>query len=79
MPKSKELIEHILVDIQNEIKDIRKVELAEIRQHSKETNGRITRLELWRARIAGSLAIIIMLLVPVVIQYISKVVVAYFE
>jgi len=64
-------IRHILSDIHQDIKDL--VEIA------TKTNGRIKSLELWRARIAGGLAVIVLLLVPLVIQFISRVAIAYFK
>ena len=64
-------IRHILGDISRDIKELKEI--------AKLTNGRIKSLEIWRARLAGGLTVIILLLVPLVIQYISKITLAYFK
>ena len=64
-------IKHILQDIHSDIK--------EIKAHAISTNDRVRSLELWRARLAGSIAVIILLLVPIVLQFVSKIVFAYFK
>ena len=64
-------IKHIFEDISKDLKELK--ELA------KQTNGRIKSLEIWRARLAGGLAVIILLLVPIVIQYLAKAVEAYYK
>jgi hypothetical protein len=68
---SQQTIKHILKDIQTDVKELK--ELAKI------TNGRIKSLELWRARILGGIAVITMFLVPIILQYLSKFVSAYFN
>ena len=62
-------IRHILGDIHKDIKNLTEI--------ATKTNGRIKSLEIWRARIAGALIIIGMILVPLVGQLLAKVVQAY--
>ena len=64
-------LQHILEDIKNE--------LIELKELATKTNGRLTQLELWKNRIQGGMAVIILLLVPIVIQYLAKAVEAYFK
>lgn len=65
---SKELIEHKLRDIHEDIKNLTTLAVK--------TNGRISALERWRSYMAGAVSVIVLLLIPIVIQYISKVVYA---
>ena len=62
------LIAHKLKDIHDDIKELKGLAIK--------TNGRISALERWRSFIAGAVSVIILLLVPIVIQYVSKVVYA---
>ena len=64
-------IKHILGDIHQDIK--------EIKEMATKTNGRIKSLEIWRARIAGALIIISLILAPIVAQFATKIVWAYFK
>lgn len=64
-------IKHILGDIHKDIKNLTEI--------STKTNGRLTRLEQWRSYIAGAMAVVIMLLVPIVLQYIAKFALANFK
>ena len=66
-----QLLEHKLNDIHKDLKSLTDIAIK--------TNGRIKSLELWRARLGGGMAVIILLLIPLVIQYFSKVVWAYFK
>jgi hypothetical protein len=56
-----------------------KVELVELKKIALNTNGRVKSLEIWRARIAGALAIISIVLIPIVGQWVTKVAQAYFK
>ena len=71
MKPSIETIHHILEDLSKDIKELKDIATL--------TNGRIKNLELWRARLAGSMAVIIMILIPIVIQYLAKAVEAYYK
>ena len=72
MPKqSIATIHHVLDDLSEDIKELKVI--------AKQTNGRISNLELWRARLAGGITVIILLMVPIVIQFISKIALAYFQ
>ncbi|MEK9208039.1 MAG: hypothetical protein AAB922_06125 [Patescibacteria group bacterium] len=71
MKPSIETIYHILGDLSKDIKEVK--EIATL------TNGRIKSLEIWRARLAGGMAVIIMILIPIAIQYISKIALAYYK
>ena len=64
-------IRHILGDIHKDIKELKEI--------AKLTNGRIKSLEKWKSYTQGALSVIILLLVPIVIQYISRVALAYFR
>ncbi len=64
-------IRHILKDIQSEVK--------EIKGFVSLTNGRVRSLELWRARILGALAIISLVLLPIIGQYLTKIAIGYFK
>lgn len=64
-------IRHILGDIHQDIKNLTEI--------ATKTNGRIKSLEIWRARIAGALLIISVMLVPIVGQFLTKIVSAYFK
>ena len=68
---SNQTIRHILKDIHQEVKELKEI--------AAKTNGRIRLLELWRARLAGSIAVIILLLVPIFLQYVSKLAWSYFK
>ena len=54
-----------------------KVDLVEIKAHVTNTNGRVKKLELWRSYIAGGISVVILLLIPVVLQYVTKIVLAW--
>ncbi|MEK9207498.1 MAG: hypothetical protein AAB922_03390 [Patescibacteria group bacterium] len=64
-------IRHILKDIQNELKELKEIAMK--------TNGRLTRLELWRSRLGGAMAVIILLLVPILLKFATQWVSAYFK
>lgn len=75
-------IRHIFKDIKEEIKkmdDSHGEKFKEIMDCVKLTNGRVKDLEMWRNRVVGALAVITMLLVPVLLQYVSKVTLAFFK
>lgn len=56
--------------------DIKKDSL-EIKVHVASTNGRVKKLELWRSYIAGGMSVVILLLVPIAIKYVSNIVLAW--
>ena len=62
---------HILSDIGKDIKELKEI--------AKQTNGRIKSLEIWRARIAGALIVISLILTPIVAQFAARAVLAYFK
>ena len=64
-------IKHILGDISKDIKNLTEI--------ATKTNDRVRDLEMWRNRMVGALAIITMFLVPIFLQYISKITFAYFK
>lgn len=64
-------LKHILNDIGKDVRELKEIAIK--------TNGRIKLLELWRARLAGGMAVIILLLAPIAIQYLSKIAIAYFK
>lgn len=68
---SEQTIRHILGDIHKDIKGLTEI--------ATKTNGRLTKLEMWRSYIAGAMAVVTILLIPVVLQYISKLALAYFK
>ena len=68
---SEQTIRHILGDIHQDVKNLTSI--------ATKTNGRLTKLELWRSYVSGAMAVIILLLIPVVIQYLSKFALAYFK
>lgn len=59
-----QLIQHMFNDLKKDIGELTKIASA--------TNGRVKSLEIWRARIAGAIAVISLILVPVAVQYITK-------
>ena len=64
-------IRHILKDIQNELKELKEI--------VTKTNGRLTKLELWKSYMQGGLAVIILLLIPIVLKFATEWVSAYFK
>jgi len=64
-------IRHILKDIHQEVRELKEIAIK--------TNGRIKSLEIWRARILGGLSVITLILIPIVIQYLSKITLAFFS
>ena len=60
-PTNKELA-HYLKDIQNDVK--------EIAIQVKQTNGRVSSLEMWRNFITGGLTVLTILVVPVLLYFI---------
>ena len=64
-------IHHILEDISKDLKNLTEI--------AKQTNGRIKSLELWRARLAGGMAVVILLLIPLVLKFATQWVLAYFK
>lgn len=56
-PMSNEIIVHTLKDIQQNV--------VEIKIQTQKTNGRVNSLENSRAYIAGAMAVVVMLLVPI--------------
>lgn len=64
-------IRHILNDIKSELKELKEI--------ATKTNGRLTKLELWRSYIAGAMAVVILLLIPLVLKFATQWVSAYFQ
>ena len=62
-------IRHILGDISKDIKNLTEIAMK--------TNGRVRDLEMWRNRVVGALAVVTMLLIPIILQYVSKIAIAY--
>jgi hypothetical protein len=48
-----------------------RAEVGEVKRHAAQTNGRVLTLEMWRARIAGALAVFIVILIPLSISVLS--------
>ena len=64
-------IKHILGDISKDIKNLTEI--------ATKTNGRVSDLEMLRNRVVGALAVVTMILIPIILQYISKITFAYFK
>ena len=64
-------LQHILEDIKNE--------LIELKELAMKTNGRLTKLELWRSYLSGGMAVVILLLIPLVLKFATQWVSAYFK
>ena len=64
-------IRHILGDISKDIKNLTEI--------ATKTNGRVRDLEMWRNRVVGALAVVTMLLIPIILQYVSKIAIANFK
>lgn len=45
---------------------------AEIKTQVKLTNGRVSRLEIWKAFIGGGLGVILVLIIPIVLQIVYQ-------
>lgn len=59
----------------NELKD----DIKGIREYIENNSKEIDALKLWKSYVSGAMAVIILLLVPVVLQYIKEVAEAYFK
>lgn len=64
-------IRHVLGDIHTELKELKEI--------AQKTNSRITRLELWRSYIAGAMAVIILILIPILLKFTTQWLSAYFK
>lgn len=64
-------LRHILSDIHKDVKSLTEI--------ATKTNGRLTKLELWKSYMQGGLAVIILLLIPIVLKFATEWVSAYFK
>ena len=64
-------LRHILNDIKTELKELKEIGIK--------TNGRLTKLELWRSYLSGGMAVVILLLIPIVIKFATQWISAYFK
>ena len=54
-----------------------KKDFSEVKTLVSATNGRVKKLELWRSYLTGGMSVITLLLIPIIIQYLSKIVLAW--
>lgn len=57
----------LLRDMIKDLCESNKEDHQEIIQHQKETNGRVNRLEIWRAGLIGGMAVVTSILIPVLV------------
>lgn len=66
---NEKLLEHKIDDLHKDIRELKEIGLK--------TNGRVGSLERWRSYLTGAISVIILLVIPIVIQYVSRIVQAY--
>lgn len=63
--------EHLTSEINN-LRNEMKAEFKEVKDKQDKTNGRVKRLEIWRAYIVGALAVLNTIVYPVVLIYVQN-------
>lgn len=64
MAKTNETLEEMIKAVHSDVK--------EIKTQTQKTNGRVSNLEMWKAKITGALIITDILLIPIVIALVIK-------